>query len=448
MLVGGSVRDQLLGIESKDFDLEVYGVDPARLRSILKTIAPVNTVGEHFAVYKLAFYRPSTDGVSERYEIDVSLPRRESKTARGHRGFVIEGDPDMSFQEAARRRDFTINAIMQDPITGEIIDPFGGLSDLQNRRLKAVAPETFIEDSLRVLRAIQLAARFEMIIEAETVDLCRSIDLSDLPRERTWGEIEKLLTLAARPSIGVAAALDLGVLDNLFPEIRALAGCLQDPTDHPEGDAFDHTLLALDNAIELAADLPKERRIAVLLALLCHDLGKPVTKTLVDGRIAFPNHAGIGVERARSVMGTLGVHTIAGFDVRAQVLALVGEHLSPGRMFQDKSLASVGAFRRLAAKVDLDLLYRVVRADALARGPASSTEMADWFIARVRELGLEQGPPAPLLLGRHLLEEGFAPGPLMGRILREVYELQLDDQVTTLDEAIAAARRLEAGSRQ
>lgn len=440
MLVGGSVRDQLLGMESKDFDLEVYGVDAARLRSILKTIAPVNTVGEHFAVYKLAFHHASTDDTGERYEIDVSLPRRESKTARGHRGFVIEGDPAMSFEEAARRRDFTINAIMYDPLATEIIDPFGGVSDLKDRRLKAVAPETFVEDSLRVLRAVQLAARFEMTIEPSTVDLCRSIDLSDLPRERIWGEIEKLLTLAARPSIGLEAALDLGVLDSLFPEIRALVGCLQDPADHPEGDVFKHTLLALDNAIEMVSGLPKERRLAALLALLCHDLGKPLTKTLAGNRIAFPDHADQGLNPARSVMKRLGVQTIAGFDVRAQVLALVGEHLTPDRMFRDKSIASVGAFRRLAAKVDLDLLCRVVRADALARGPASSTEAADWFIEKVRELGLEQGPPAPLLLGRHLLEQGFAPGPAMGRILREVYDLQLDDKVTTLDQAIAAAR--------
>ncbi|HVF92554.1 MAG TPA: hypothetical protein VNH22_20975, partial [Blastocatellia bacterium] len=155
MLVGGSVRDHLLGIESKDYDIEVYGLEPARLRRVLDRVATVNTVGEHFAVYKLAF---GSD--SERFEIDVSLPRRESRSGRGHRGFIIEGDPSMSFEEAARRRDFTVNAILLDPLAGEVIDPFGGRADLERRLLRAVAPETFIEDSLRVLRAVQFAARF------------------------------------------------------------------------------------------------------------------------------------------------------------------------------------------------------------------------------------------------------------------------------------------------
>ena len=201
MLVGGWVRDYLLGIESKDFDIEVYGVEPERLRTLLEEIAPVNAVGGQFAVYKLAFYgAPSVDPqTTDRVEIDVSIPRRESKSGRGHRGFTIEGDPQMSFEEAARRRDFTVNAILFDPLTDEIIDPFGGATDLKARLLRAVADDTFIEDSLRVLRAVQLAARFEMSVEPRTAELCRTIDLADLPHERIWGEIEKLLTMADAP---------------------------------------------------------------------------------------------------------------------------------------------------------------------------------------------------------------------------------------------------------
>ena len=219
VLVGGWVRDRLLGLDSKDFDLEVYGIEPARLRAVLESIGHVNTVGEHFSVYKLVSYRlPASDADQspdadppqrDRFEIDVSLPRRESKSGRGHRGFVIEGDPSMSFEEAARRRDFTINAIIYDPLTDETIDPYGGEEDLKRRMLRAVAADTFIEDSLRVLRAVQLVARFEMTLDHSTVELCRSIDLTDLPRERIWGEIEKLLTLAERPSLGLDAALEL-----------------------------------------------------------------------------------------------------------------------------------------------------------------------------------------------------------------------------------------------
>src|ERR1041384_7060547 len=189
MLVGGTVRDRLLGKESKDFDVEVYGLEPGRLREVLERIARVNAVGEHFSVYKLVFFSSRTEGAQqERFEIDVSLPRRESKSGSGHRGFVIEGDPSMTFEEAARRRDFTINAILYDPLADQFVDPYEGIRDLREKRLRAVAAETVVEDSLRVLRAVQFAARFEMTIDAATVALCRTIDLTDLPHERIWGE--------------------------------------------------------------------------------------------------------------------------------------------------------------------------------------------------------------------------------------------------------------------
>ncbi|HYP29156.1 MAG TPA: HD domain-containing protein [Blastocatellia bacterium] len=440
MLVGGFVRDYLLGIESKDYDMEVYGLDPERLRRVLDRAAPVNTVGEHFAVYKLAFASESKRGEGQRFEIDVSLPRRESKSGRGHRGFIIEGDPSMTFEEAARRRDFTINAVLLDPLTGEIVDPFRGREDLARRLLRAVAGDTFVEDSLRVLRAVQFAARFEMALDPETLALCRSIDLSDLPRERVWGEFEKLLTLAERPSLGLDVALQTRALDQLFPEIGALVGCPQDPESHPEGDAFAHTRLSLDQAVKLTRELPKERRLAVMLATLCHDLGKPETTAITDGVITSPGYDEAGVKRARALMNGLGLYTISGFDVRENVLALAREHLKPEQFYRDR--ASDGAFRRLALKVDLDLLHRVSKACALGRGPASSSAAQDWFLEKARELGVEHGAPDALLKGRHLLEEGFEPGPRIGEVLRLVYDLQLDGRVKTLEEALDAARRL------
>ncbi|MEK6320805.1 MAG: polynucleotide adenylyltransferase [Acidobacteriota bacterium] len=451
MLVGGSVRDQLLGIESKDFDVEVYGLEPAHLRRILAHIGQVNTVGEHFSVYKVVFYPSRTcdsEGLplsaepapEERFEIDVSLPRRESKSGSGHRGFVIDGDPAMSFEEAARRRDFTINAILCDPLTGETVDPYGGREDLTQRILRAVAADTFIEDSLRVLRAVQLAARFEMTIEPQTIALCRTIELSDLPRERIWGEIEKLLTLAERPSIGLDAALQLGVFDKLFPELQALISRQDGDNPKPE-NPLTHTKLALDEAVELVGDLPKPKRIAVLLAALCHELGN-ATPTLVAGNTASPEHEKAGREATRSVLNKLGLFGIASYDVRSQVLALVTAHLKPCEFYDSRESTSDGDFRRLAQRVDLDLLYRVAKACSIGRGSARSTVAEDWFIERARALGVEHGPPAPFLQGRHLVEAGFEPGPQMGRLLRGVYELQLDGEVTTLEEALMVALRI------
>ncbi len=422
MLVGGWVRDYLLGTESKDFDIEVYGLEPLRLRAVLETIASVNTVGEQFSVYKLAF-KSQDEG---RFEIDVSIPRRESKSGRGHRGFVIEGDPRMTFEEAARRRDFTINAILYDPLTDETVDPFGGARDLRQRVLRAVAADTFIDDSLRVLRAVQFAARFEMTVDPPTVELCRTIDLTDLPRERIWGEVEKLLTFANQPSIGLACALELGVLDKLFPEIRALAGSQND-------QLFAHAKRSLDEAVKLSGDLSKEKRVTVMLAALSHELGKPVAEIAGDVIEAT-------VEQARSVLDRLGLYTIAGYDVRAQVTALVREQLKPIEFYQHLPRTADGDFRRLAQRVEIDLLYRVSKACARAAG--LSTIAQDWFIEKARALRVEHGPPAPLLQGRHLIEAGIAPGPQMGEILRRIYDLQLDGQITTLEEALLAARGL------
>ena len=447
MLVGGSVRDRLMGIDSKDFDIEVYRLEPARLRTVLEQLGQVNTVGEHFSVYKLVLYRPEPQrpGASidepvlsdqtptqARFEIDVSLPRRESKSGRGHRGFVIEGDPAMSFEEAARRRDFTINAILLDPLTGETIDPFGGRADLARRILKAVAADTFIEDSLRVLRAVQLAARFEMSIDSATVALCRTIDLTDLPRERIWGEIEKLLALADHPSLGLAAALELGVLDQLFPELRALVGYQHEGDGHPAGDAFSHAKLSLDEAVKLASDLSKPKRLAVMLATLGHDLGE----------LKSPDNARALTDATRSILNKLGLYRVGGYDVRSQVMALVREHRKPREFYQRRDTTTDGDFRRLAQQVDIDLLYRVAKACAAGRGSGSSSVAEDWFIERARALGVEHGPPAPLLQGRHLLDAGFEPGPQMGKLLRRVYELQLDGKVRTSEEALAAVHRI------
>jgi len=439
LLVGGCVRDELMGAQPKDWDLEVYGVEPARLRELLDQFGSVNVVGEAFTVYKLGA------------DLDVSLPRRERKTGRGHRAFVIEGDPAMTFVDATARRDFTINAILKDPLTGEIIDPHYGRDDLKSGILRAVSPDTFGEDSLRVLRAAQFAARFEFWIEPKTVALCRAIDLSDLPAERIWGETEELLLRAQRPSIGLGWLHALGVLDQLFPEIRALIEVPQDSEWHPEGDVFVHTRLVIDRARELIEDLPYAKQVTVMLAALCHDFGKPATTEFVDGRLRSRGHEEAGVAPTLSFLDRLSVHTLDGYDVRAQVLALVRDHLKPGEYYKKRDEVGDGAFRRLARKCELDLLYRVAKADSLGRNadwvPREKWYDAaaqDWFIARARELEVESKAPAPILLGRHLLEMGLQPGPRIGEITRAVYEMQLDGQVRDLDQAKAVAKKMKS----
>lgn len=395
LLVGGWVRDFLRGRPRGDYDLEVYHLEPQALRKLLEVHGAVNPVGAAYTVYKVRLRHQRRSLI-----VDVGLPRRESKIGRGHRGFVVTGDPAMSFEEAARRRDFTINAILYDPLTAEVIDPFNGQADLAQRLIRLVDPLTFVEDSLRVLRAMQFAARLEFSLEPQTVEACRLIDLHDLPAERIWGEVEKWLLQSARPSIGLFAAQDLGIIDQLWPELL--------PLDLP-------TLArSLDEAVELTAPLDHPRRIAVMLAVLCRNfiLGPPAVERFLD---------------------RLRLHTIDRYDVRRQILALVAHRNLP--VSWAAAAVSDGDFRRLALDLEPGLLARVESAACPDQRSA-----IDRFLERVRRLGVEIQAPPPLLLGRHLLELGFSPGPRIGEITRAVYQLQLDDQIHNLDQALDAAR--------
>lgn len=432
LVVGGWVRDRLMERavdDAKDIDIEVFGLPADHLRALLETLGRVEAVGESFQVYKLG-------------DIDVSLPRHESKSGRGHRGFDVTGDPSMTIEAAARRRDFTVNAISWDPLRDEYLDPFDGRGDLARRLLRVVDPATFADDSLRVLRAVQFAARFGFSLDEASRTLCRNISLDDLPAERVWGEFEKLL-FAPRPSIGFALAMDLGVVSKLFPELQALSGCPQEPEWHPEGDVWVHNLQVIDQARLRIDGLPRPQQIALLLGAVCHDFGKPATTKFSDGRIRSLDHEEQGVAPTLTFLDRLNIHSLDGYDVRQQVAGLVAQHLKPGAWYKVRGEVGDGAFRRLAHKVDLELLARVAKADCLGREPGHFDCAAmDWFLERARSLGVEHRPPAPILLGRHLLDLGLRPGPRIGEILKAVYERQLDNGVTTLDEAITAAKAM------
>jgi tRNA nucleotidyltransferase (CCA-adding enzyme) len=442
LVVGGWVRDRLRASRranyravppaSKDIDIEIFGISGETLPGLLTTFGRVEAVGQSFPVYKV---------INRGIEIDVAIPRRESKQGRGHKGFEVRGDPFMSIEEAAHRRDFTVNAISWDPLTDEYVDPVGGVDDLDRGVLRAVDTRTFADDSLRVLRAVQFAARFDFTLDVGTAALCRNIRLDDLPAERIWGEIEKLLLQARRPSIGFALARDLGVIEQVLPEMIPLIGCQQEPEWHPEGDVWIHTLMVIDQARERNDDLSRPQLITVMLGAVCHDLGKPATTAFIDGRIRSLDHEQAGVAPTLSLLNRLNVHTIDGFDVRQQVVGLVAHHLKPGMLHKAANVGD-GAFRRLAQKVDLELLARLARADCLGRTGTFDCSAMDWFVERARRLGVEHRAPAPLVLGRHLLALGMTPGPRVGELLKQIYEKQLDGEIATVDEGVAEAKRI------
>ena len=437
-LVGGVVRDALLGLPHKDLDVEVFGLPLPSLKEALARVGRVDVVGEAFTVFKVSGLEGAEGAV------DVSLPRRDSKAGPGHRGIAVTGDPDLSLEEAARRRDFTINAVMFDPFASTFIDPFGGQRDLRRRVLRAVDLGTLGEDPLRALRAVQLAARFELTVDVETARRCASMPLAELPAERVFGEIQKLLLQARRPSLGLSLLREWGMLPAVAPELIPLVGTPQDPEWHPEGDVWIHTLLAVDQAVPLLEGLDTARAHAVMLGVLCHDLGKPETTQLLEGRLRSYGHEEAGLPPTNALLDRWNVHRLHGYDVRAQVLGLVGNHLKPGQFYDDRERVSDGAIRRLARKCEPALLYRVARADCLGRTGDFPPVAMEWFLERVRQLEVAERPPDPVLQGRHVLELGVSPGPEVGRIVRAVYERQLDGAVRTLDEAREEARRLVA----
>jgi tRNA nucleotidyltransferase (CCA-adding enzyme) len=279
-------------------------------------------------------------------------------------------------------------------------------------------------------------------MDEPTKAVSRTIALDDLPAERIWGEIEKLLLLAPRPSEGFALARDLGVIARTLPEMGALVDCPQEPDWHPEGDVWIHTLMVIDQARTRIDDLEKPQQITVMLGAVCHDLGKPATTAFIDGRIRSLEHEQAGVPPTIALLDRVNVQTIAGFDVRHHVLGIVANHLAPNAFFKSKTPVGDGAFRRLAQKVDLELLARVALSDCLGRTGRFDCSGIHWFLDRARALGVEHRAPDPIVRGRDLLPLGVPPGPGLGAMLKEIYERQLDGRITTLEDGIAAAREI------
>ena len=416
VVVGGWVRDHLLGIHSKDVDIEVFGLSVERLEAVLSRLGRVIEVGRAFGVFRVA-------GL----DVDFSLARRDSKRGPGHRGFDVVPDPSLDFAEAARRRDLTVNSIGIDPITGEVLDPHGGCTDLERGVLRATDPAHFPEDPLRGLRVAQLAARLGMEPDCALVALCRTLDLSELSGERIFEEFRKLLLRAARPSLGFKVLEATGQL-RFFPELDALRGVEQDPEWHPEGDVWVHTLMVLDAAAALRVGREYgSDDLALMLAALCHDLGKPATTELIDGRVRSHRHDVEGVAPTRVLLGRMR----APCALTEKVAALVEHHLAPALFVGNGATAK--AYRRLARKLarsgtSIELLVRVARADHLGRTTddaiAGRFDAGDAFLAAARDHCIDRRAPRDVVLGRHLIERGLRPGPEFAPILERCRDVQ------------------------
>ena len=411
--VGGYVRDRLLGNASKDCDIEVFGLDLDALQAVLARFGRVIAVGRAFGVLRLA-----------ELDVDFSLPRRDSKVGPGHRGFDVDVDPTLDFATAARRRDLTINSMGLDLLTQEILDPHGGRGDLERGTLRAVDAATFPEDPLRGLRVAQFSARLLMRADDELLGLCRDLDLAEISPERILEEFRKLLLKGVRPSLGFAFLLESGLLRH-FPELEALIGVPQDPTWHPEGDVWTHNLMVIDEAAKLRRGDADDA--ALMFGALCHDLGKPATTLVREGRVRSPSHSKAGLAPTRALLERMR----APHELVERACALVEHHLAPALF--DKGGAKARAYRRLsrqlaASGVTMELLARVARADHFGRTTADALARnfaaGDRFLARAGELEVVEEAPRDAVQGRHLIARGLTPGPRFGPLLARCRELQ------------------------
>ena len=430
-MVGGCVRDQLMGIVPKDIDIEVFNLSSDKLIEVLKTFGKVDQVGVSFGVIKLK---------TDKDDYDFSLPRRENKEGRGHKGFQVEVDHTLSPLEAALRRDFTMNAVSID-MDGNVVDPLGGIGHIHARRLVATSPK-FAEDPLRVLRGMQFAGRFDMRMNKATIELCKSIfhEADTIAIERINTEIVKWATKSIKPSRGIEVLVKTGWI-SLFPELECLVGLGQDPTYHPEGDVLTHTALVCDAAADIATRdvLSDSDRLVLVLAALCHDLGKATT-TIVDeqGKIRSPKHAQEGVAPTRSLLERMGFQE----SVISKVVPLVSCHMDHLGVRANKTFV-----RRLSKRVtpsSIAQLVRLMEADRSGRPPLPKKcpEVALDILRISSELDISNNQPIPILMGRHLIELGVQPSPEFSKLLGLAFEAQLDGEFDDLDGAILFVKML------
>ena len=430
LLVGGFVRDCLLGLPPKEVDIEVYGLAYDQIVDILRRKRfRVGLVGKSFGVVKVD------------NDIDLSIPRLESKQGSGHKGFHVTSDPNLAYGQAFARRDFTINAIGM-RLSGDLIDPFGGQADMRQKLLRAPT-EAFCEDPLRVLRAMQFAGRFGFDLEPHTIELCRSVlpEFGTLSPERVWGEWYKWATRSQFPAKGLRVLEQTGWIA-CFPEIAALIGVPQHPARHPEGDVFAHTCLVCDAAKKITDEMRSneipcdEREQAILLfAALCHDFGKPATTTKNQhGEWSAPNHAAESVTPATTFLERM----LAPGWLLEQVTPLVAEHLAH-LIAPDADVPQDQYIRRLADRLtpsNIRLWAALCRADSLGCGFATPWGRINRWEAVAEKLRVRESRPKPILQGRDLIARGMAPGPEMGRLLQRAYESQLDGVFTDHDSAM------------
>lgn len=434
IVVGGSVRDHFLELPIKDYDIEVYGMETIEeLENLLAEYGSVNLVGKSFGVLKFVY---------EGEAYDFSFPRTEQKVAKGHGGFDVHCDGNLSFKKAALRRDFTINAMGYDIENQLFIDPYGAKEDRKKKVLRHIDDKTFVEDPLRVYRAVQFSARFDYLLANETFKLCQQMVeqglLEELPKERIYSEFKKLLLQSLKPSRGFELMRALGML-KYYPELEALIGVPQPKQWHPEGDVWTHTLMSVDKMVALKTGNEKHD-LKMMFAILCHDLGKATHTQITSEKISAIGHELAGVEPTKRCLYRLTDE----HDFIKSILPLVEYHLKPSIYFRNGAKKST--IRKLSTKVNIEELVTVARADFLGRTTKASRkgvyEAGDWLMAKAKELDVYNTPPIAFIQGRDLIALGLKPSVKFKGILECVYRAQLEGKFFNYNEALTYLKKI------
>lgn len=429
LLVGGAVRDLLLQLPVKDIDIEVHGISLDGLQTILQQFGQVSLVGKAFGVLRL-----------HHIAIDWSVPRSDEVGRKPH----VRIDPFMSVKEAFARRDLTINAMGIDVISGHLIDPFGGYEDLKNHILRAPNEERFVEDPLRFFRVMQFIGRFNMYPDTALNDICTTMDILTVSRERIEQEFEKLFLKSERPSLGLRWLDAIGRLGEILPELAAVKGVVQSVQWHPEGDVFEHTMQTIDAAAALSyAEL--HEKLMLIYAALCHDLGKVSTTEENEGSLTSYGHAQEGVQLAKKMLRRITHNT----ELIESVLKLVRYHMEPIQLVVQKSKLS--AYKRLANKLapqaTMQMLAKLALADKRGRNPHGQIPLkidvkeVDQFLERTHEAQVLEQVEKPIITGQDVMDI-IEPGPRMGKLLKKLYQIQIDEGIKDKDTLKQRAREL------
>lgn len=419
-LVGGCVRDEIMGTDPKDIDIEVYGLTYDQVVQSLELagFAP-NLVGKSFAVVKIG-------------NVDISLPRTDEKVGQLHKDFIVRSNPFMRPEQACLRRDFTMNAIMKSlgsKSKNEIFDPLGGIDAIKNGRIISCSWQSMQEDPLRVLRAAQFIARFDLDYSSFFRNDCQRATglFSTISVERIWEELWKMCQKGEQIGKAIWFLFNANWLHH-FPIWKNLMFIPQDSEWHPEGDAFHHALASADAAVQIAKRRnfsAEDQGILVLVALL-HDAGKADTSDRV--------HSESGAELARAFL--MDLH--APLHIVAIIETLVREHMTVASF--GNSVPPTRVVRRLVQRlngVKFDLWAALTEADYSGRPPLPPCNPAQSWEDVAKEIEIVDNKIQPILMGKHLLEHKLCnPGPQMGQLLKAAYEAQLNEEFSNLEQAV------------